>query len=257
MMDFAESWWEEELQRRRVVAHYTWRMRIGCFESRLDFVEKLIWRPSGSGKGSVKSCSPPSMTMEYISSCYEELKRNMMVFLDSGNVWIGNNNRNGAVREIYSVDFLQKRNDAQAYSASNVSCAYHSFKVCARRNELLTDRWYRLVGFLPACCTQEQLEDEEGVEAEEMSVYGSKSTMTVPLTIFVRLTAHLVVRERQMRILHKTMEVVVGPPQKCELRGIVVKIRKCVGRKSEGYWYRTAVVYLNTKICQRCDTVLH
>lgn len=56
---------------------------------------------------------------------------------------------------------------------------------------------------------------------EEVSVYGSKSTMTRPLKSYARVPADLVGSEQRMEILRKAMKLVAWPLWYCQLTGLL------------------------------------
>lgn len=62
-----------------------------------------------------------------------------------------------------------------------------------------------------------------------MFAYGITSAMTVPLEKDVRTTVDSVWREPRIRVHHESINVTVGPLQKCELMGLVLKIRELSG----------------------------
>lgn len=57
--------------------------------------------------------------------------------------------------------------------------------------------------------------------------------MTLLLESAIRITTDSVGREQRMRLLHKTMKLVVQHLQKCELQVLVVETRELVERKGQ------------------------
>lgn len=111
-------------------------------------------------------------------------------------------------------------------------------------------------GTSPSMCTQKQLQ-EEGVGAvEEMSVYGSSSSMTVTAESSVLVTTDSVESGLRMRVPRGAMKVVVWPQQKCKQGRFFVKIKELVELNCVHYWYLTVVICLKPRTCQRCNTVL-
>lgn len=68
---------------------------------------------------------------------------------------------------------------------------------------------HSLVGFLRAYSDQEELEIEEVVKDEKMSVYLFKLPTTAALEGDVRVTGDSVVREYRMRVLFEAMKAVI------------------------------------------------
>lgn len=84
------------------------------------------------------------------------------------------------------------------------------------------------MGLLPVFCIREQRGEEGFRDDGEMWMYALTSSMKVPLGSSVRTTADHVGGKRPMRELHEAMNLVVRPPQRCKLCGLVVKIRELV-----------------------------
>lgn len=98
------------------------------------------------------------------------------------------------------VGFVQLFSDKMAAtvkSTESKGCSVHaiSFHASARGGEWLIDNGYVLVGSLPACCSDEHLEEKGGGQDEEMSPYGFTCLITLELESTVRTHADTV-RER-------------------------------------------------------------
>lgn len=83
---------------------------------------------------------------------------------------------------------------------------------------------HTLVEFLPLCCALEQLEEEGGAVDEETLIKVSTSSIAVLFESSLLVAANSEKREQWMRVLHGSMKLVVGSPQKFWLRGFLVKI---------------------------------
>lgn len=106
----------------------------------------------------------------------------------------------------YSVALWQVDKVAQVYSLRKVSCAFYSSKfVCYKK--WFSDNKHGVWLFLPVLCTKKQLEHDEGIQNEEMSVQRFTSWSTVPFESGEWLTADSVERERQMRVSHEAITV--------------------------------------------------
>lgn len=119
----------------------------------------------------------PTITREYIRTCYKEVKK-MMGSHDSRNVLMENGD--GNVESV--VRFVQLLSDKRGTKLKSRALAAYSvhiilLSVSARRRKWLIRTTHTLVGFLPVCCGNEQLEGERRGEDEELSVCGLTSLM--------------------------------------------------------------------------------
>lgn len=87
----------------------------------------------------------------------------------------------------------------------------------------MVDNEYTMVGFLPVCCSEDDVEEEEGGEGDDMSFNGIRSSTTVQMKGGVHVTADLKRREKWTGFLHEALKVVVRPLQECKLKAFVVK----------------------------------
>lgn len=87
---------------------------------------------------------------------------------------------------------------------------------------------HALAGFLPVCSTRKGLQEEEGTNDEEISVYGFASSLTLLLERSKPVIEDSEMRERQWRVLSRSYESSSRSLQKSELRGFVLSTRELV-----------------------------
>lgn len=95
--------------------------------------------------------------------------------------------------------------------------------VLQRKSQWLIDNIHTLVGVLPVCFSNEEVEEGANGEEEEISMYGFMSSTTVPVERGVYAIGDSKRRERRIRVLRKAMTVVVRPLQGSELKGFEVR----------------------------------
>lgn len=51
-----------------------------------------------------------------------------------------------------------------------------------------------------------------------MFMYGSSSSITLPLESRIQINVDIIGKERKMRVCHEASKILPAPPQKCELQ---------------------------------------
>lgn len=85
------------------------------------------------------------------------------------------------------------------------------------------------------CCAGDEVQDEGSGECSDISVYGTTSSSTVPLERDVHAIGDSERKEKQMRVLHEAMKLVVRPMQKCKLKGFLVRTPEVVEWNASGH----------------------
>lgn len=116
--------------------------------------------------------------------------------------------------------------------------------------------WTYAVGISTSMLYSQTSGKEEIAEYEEISEYGVKLSMKVPLESRLRITAESVGRERRIRVLHKAMKVVVGPLENYEMSGFAVRRRGAMSGNVYSYLYRNVLIILKLRSCHPCDKAL-
>lgn len=57
-------------------------------------------------------------------------------------------------------------------------------------------------------------------------------------------------------MLHEALKVVVGSIQKCELKGLLCRLRKCLNVIAYRFLYINSVLFLETVTCKQSDMML-
>lgn len=91
------------------------------------------------------------------------------------------------------------------------------------RKQRLVGNRYTAVGFPPVYCNLKEKDEDGNGNNDKMSMCGFILSIKVPLESGIRTIVASVGSERKMRVGHKTMKAVVGPPQKRELKRSEVK----------------------------------
>lgn len=101
-----------------------------------------------------------------------------------------------------------------------VACSVRAvlLTVSSKRRQRLQYNGQTLIGYLPICRPKEELEEHEGANDEDMSVYGSTSSRTVPFEGVVLASADSKRRERQMRVIYEATKEVARALHKCRYR---------------------------------------
>lgn len=120
------------------------------------------------------------MIPDYIRTCNEEVKKKVMGFRDSSDVWIENID---VTAESLVGFVLLFSNKAVTILKNTALVAYYVHailsNVSVQGRQWLIHKEIMLVEFLLVSGTQEPLKEEEGPENKEMLVYGFTSLMNV------------------------------------------------------------------------------
>lgn len=99
---------------------------------------------------------------------------------------------------------------------------FYRRKDCLKGNRCTRLRFSRLRG------SYKRPEEEESEDDEEMSMYGFTSLLTIPLQSGAFFLVHLVRREQKMVVSYEAMNVVVQHLLECNLKRILVSMKKLV-----------------------------
>lgn len=107
-------------------------------------------------------------------------------------VWIEHFDRNAESFACF-VQFFSHRKPTTLNSTALVDSPVHTIalNMPTRKREWSLDYGHMLVELLSVCRTQEELEEGKAAKNEKLSLYGSRSLITVPMKVVVRFSAYL------------------------------------------------------------------
>lgn len=84
----------------------------------------------------------------------------------------------------------------------------------------------KVYGYQSFCCSEGKAEEEEGCDGIIIFVYGFTSSIMAPIEKNMHIAGDWERVERQMRVFHEAVEVVMWPLQESKLVGLLVKTRE-------------------------------
>lgn len=157
---------------------------------------------------------PLNMTTDTIQTCKEEMKKDVMGFEATVDVWI---DKSDEIMELFR-GFVQLFSVRMATTLRNtmlVALPIHAilWNILDRRRPQMIDNGCTLAKFIPVRCSDERLEDKGGEKAEEMSVYGFMSSLEMTSENGQIILPHAVGWKRRIKVPHEVVVVVVEPLQ--------------------------------------------
>lgn len=138
MLDFVESWWEVALKRMTAAAHFTSRVLLRCFESRVNSLGKVILR-SVQGMEILCQVRLPQfccqITFEYFKKKWR--RRWDLMAAETWGFWMLMETWSFSL-VLFSI-FWQKSAGAQRWGVSSESRTCHTSK-CVCKKKAMVDR---------------------------------------------------------------------------------------------------------------------
>lgn len=75
---------------------------------------------------------------------------------------------------------------------------------------------HAIVRFIPAFCTQDKVSEKENDDKDDILVFVQAISTIVPLKSVLLVTGDRMRKEKQIRVLHGVIRVVLRPSQECE-----------------------------------------